>query len=340
MTLSWPPDLEAKAAACFEASTLPCESLPHMTVAMDSCLSVLGNELDRAKLLLHDSPTEAIAQIEWSLRAVLKHSNPEKRDELIRVCREHSIHSCLLEDPYTRHAFQKPRGYPGDAALIDFCYGFNNPGPGESTLGLSIYRVMMNYPTVDSVRYRRGLIAHHIDQSSISAGRPTRIASVACGHMREAVFSRAVRLGRVGQYLGIDQDPVSLAEVDKTLGCLGVVSLKEDIVRIAIKGMPEDDLDFVYAAGLLDYLADKLAIKLIQAMTESLRCGGKALIANALPEIPERGYMECIMDWHLLYRSEEDLAALAVKAVGQSDYRFETFSDPMSSFAYCVITKI
>jgi hypothetical protein len=310
-----------------------------MTSVTDSRIFSISKALDYAFDILDNTPTEAISEIAGPLNVAIRQSTTTERDELIQLCQEHRLHNYLLEDPFTRYAFQKPRGYPGDAGLIDFCYGFNNPDPQESRRGLSIYRVMMNYPTTDSVRYRRGLIAHYIDQTCESAERPARIASLACGHMREAGFSRALRRGLIGRYLGIDQDAASLAEVHKTVGFLGVVGLKEDISRVAIKGMPEHDWDLIYAAGLLDYLADKLAVKLIAAMLKSVRRGGRALIANALPEISERGYMECIMDWHLLYRSKEELASLVLRAVGQMDCDFEIFSDPMSSFAYCVITR-
>lgn len=37
---------------------------------------------------------------------------------------------------------------------------------------------------------------------------------------------------------------------------------------------------------------------------------GKLLIANFAPGIPDRGYMEAMMSWWLLYRNEEDMQAL------------------------------
>jgi extracellular factor (EF) 3-hydroxypalmitic acid methyl ester biosynthesis protein len=45
---------------------------------------------------------------------------PEIGDQDVR---RHSIFAQLLADPMTRQAFKKPRGYPGDADLIDLIYG-------------------------------------------------------------------------------------------------------------------------------------------------------------------------------------------------------------------------
>jgi extracellular factor (EF) 3-hydroxypalmitic acid methyl ester biosynthesis protein len=36
--------------------------------------------------------------------------------------REHRLHQLLLEEPFTRRAFYKPRGYAGDAATLDYVY--------------------------------------------------------------------------------------------------------------------------------------------------------------------------------------------------------------------------
>ena len=42
--------------------------------------------------------------------------------EFRRTCQSHPIWQLLMEDPYTRRAFEKPRGYAGDAVMLDFVY--------------------------------------------------------------------------------------------------------------------------------------------------------------------------------------------------------------------------
>ena len=36
--------------------------------------------------------------------------------------REHPVFGILREDPYTDRAYSKPRGYPGDAEMLDLVY--------------------------------------------------------------------------------------------------------------------------------------------------------------------------------------------------------------------------
>src|ERR1700739_1428470 len=48
-----------------------------------------------------------------------------QRDELKEfrdICQAHSLHKRMLEDPFTRRAFEKPRGYVGDAVMLDYIY--------------------------------------------------------------------------------------------------------------------------------------------------------------------------------------------------------------------------
>ena len=51
--------------------------------------------------------------------------------------------------------------------------------------------------------------------------------------------------------------------------------------------------------------------RLTAQLFESLRPEGKLLIANFSQELPERGYMESFMDWHLTYRSLNQVLDLA-----------------------------
>ena len=46
-------------------------------------------------------------------------------------------------------------------------------------------------------------------------------------------------------------------------------------------------------------------------MFDLLHPGGTALVTNFVPDIADIGYMECFMDWHMIYRDHRDMLDLA-----------------------------
>jgi extracellular factor (EF) 3-hydroxypalmitic acid methyl ester biosynthesis protein len=235
-------------------------------------------------------------------------SEEDWRDRIRPACLQHGIRDLLHQDPYTRRAFAKPRGYAGDAVMLDYVY--RGDAPSETTrLGREIFYCTTRLPNGLSVVARRDYLATNIDQIACVSDRP-RILSIACGHLREAQCSRAVQDRSVGEFFALDQDPESLAVVEKEQSAQGVTPVLGSVRSLLRGGMPFSDLDFVYAAGLFDYLSDAVATRLTARMFEMLAPGGRLLIANFVPESHGRGYMEAFMDWELTYRDEADLSSL------------------------------
>jgi extracellular factor (EF) 3-hydroxypalmitic acid methyl ester biosynthesis protein len=67
----------------------------------------------------------------------------------------------------------------------------------------------------------------------------------------------------------------------------------------------------VYCAGLFDYLSDRVCRRLMDIFYEILAPGGLLVATNVEASNPDRQMMEYLMDWHLIYRSPEQLLALA-----------------------------
>ena len=216
------------------------------------------------------------------------------------------------EDPFTSHAYRRPRGYPGDAGLLDFIYRTDVAAPAHvSEAGLAVFRAMRVAAAPTAVRNRQAIVARTVDSAALDLGRPLRIASLGCGHLAEAEAMAALHAGAIERLWAIDQDPESIAEVHRRFlhpAVSGVVASVKEFLR----GRPADvrDLDVFYAAGLFDYLPERAAKCLVRRMFERLRPGGRLLIANFLTGIPDRGYMEAVMDWWLLYRTVDEVAAL------------------------------
>jgi len=239
---------------------------------------------------------KAMSQEEW-----IKEATP--------ACRNHPLHALLLQDPYTRRAFEKPRGYAGDAEMIDFIY-FGTPPEGTTPLGREVFRATARGPNALSVVERRDLFAEAIDATSRRTKTPA-ILSVGCGHLREGQVARSVHAGWAGTLYALDQDALSLAVVEQEQALHGVRTICCQIGPL-LRGQPRlTNLDLIYASGLFDYLPDSLAARLTRSLFGMLGPGGRVVIANFVPDNHGRGYMEAFMDWQLLYRDEAGLEALA-----------------------------
>jgi extracellular factor (EF) 3-hydroxypalmitic acid methyl ester biosynthesis protein len=227
--------------------------------------------------------------------------------------RQHRIATLLDEDPYTRRARQKPRGYAGDAVMLDFVY--EGTADDLSPVGRAVFAATTGSRSGDAVRERRRRLAALVDDVASTTELPT-ILALASGHARELDVSVAVRDGRVGRWLCIDQDGESLRVIRArlaraTVAWAGVETVVGSVRQILGGGLTLPPADLVYAAGLFDYLDDRVATALLGRLVGACKPGGRVLIANFANDSTDRAYMESFMDWWLLYRGEDDLLRLA-----------------------------
>lgn len=224
---------------------------------------------------------------------------------------DHPVTRLLHQCPFTYHSFTRPRGYAGDAELLDFIYGFKQPDSSLSTLGKNLLEYFVEAPAPSSVRARRDVLAQTIDRVAAEATHPIQILSIACGHLREAQESVAIQEGSIGQLIAFDQDPRSLAVIDGELANRSIQTRQGSVTTLVRQQQPFENLDLVYAAGLYDYLSQPFATRLTKIMFDMLRSGGKLLVANFVPDHREVGYMETFMRWPLIYRTESQLEDVA-----------------------------
>jgi SAM-dependent methyltransferase len=237
-------------------------------------------------------------------------SPTEWRALVQNVVATHPVLELLHQEPFTRRCFQRPRGYPGDAPLLDLVYR-DRPYTVELTrLGAKLHAWTDRHPGCQSVRDRLRVLARAIDRAA-ERREGARVLSLACGHLREAHLSNAVRRGAISELVALDQDPESLAVVEREHGASNVVASRSSVRRFVASGESLGEFDFAYTAGLFDYLEERDGIAVTAALFRSLRPGGRLLIANFAPQLPEIGYMEAVMDWWLIYRDEAAMAVFA-----------------------------
>jgi SAM-dependent methyltransferase len=311
----------------FSAKTTTITLQDNTQALLDHALHLLSSSEHLAAFRLLGTPLSAL----WS------EARACGREEAMQAwCRAHPLHKLVQEDPYTHRAATKPRGYAGDAVMMDFIYS-GTPPEGTSALGRGVFSATTRVSMGLSVLYRRQLLKSLIDDAVVTheAGR---ILSVASGHAREFEGSLVGSPVFQGEVVVLDQDTLSCAEVARVHAGSPVRVVNEG-VRELLSGPLADTLgrfDLVYSAGLYDYLPDSLARRLTARLLQMLRPGGRLVIANFVPGGSGRGYMELFMDWTLVLRNEAALRELSL-AAGAA--QVSTFHDPHRNVVYAELLR-
>jgi extracellular factor (EF) 3-hydroxypalmitic acid methyl ester biosynthesis protein len=222
-----------------------------------------------AKLYKNGDVAETMGLLFSELQERRDHLSLESWKQFITMnCHQHPLLDLLHQDPFSSRAFLKPRGYAGDAEMLDLIYAIED---GEtlpalqrsSELGRRIYHATANQAAARAVRSRRWIIVDTLNELTARMAGP-HVLSLACGHLREARHCSALLQGRFGRFVAADQDRESLLVVEREVGGLGVEAVATS-VRTILKGQVSlGSFDFIYASGLYDYLPQAAAQRLTE----------------------------------------------------------------------------
>jgi len=327
-----------------------------MTLAMpvvdDESMLVVGESTQgRADLQLKrllDQTAKRLSALDVScmhglvarLDRIRRSAGPEEWARLIAdVVAPHTVLAQLHEEPFTRRAFEKPRGYAGDAIMMDMAYRHRPYAVTLTRLGAALHVWADQQSSIRSVVERRTILAREID--TVAARREqARVLSIACGHLREAQLSEAVQARAISELVALDQDAESLDVVEREQGAFNVRAKRASVGRFVRAGAELGSFDLVYSAGLYDYLNEETATTVTDAMFRALRPGGRLLVANFAPELCDIGFMEAIMDWRLIYRDEAAVARLARGIPRKQIAACSTTRDCLGNVVYMTIDRM
>jgi extracellular factor (EF) 3-hydroxypalmitic acid methyl ester biosynthesis protein len=252
---------------------------------------------------------------------------PPELEPAHRAFAQAAIHPLVLRAPFVYRTFAKPLGYAGDYQMVNQILG--NPREGPSTYFELVNFMFLQAGVAQGHRNRVNILFERLQTFAAKTheqGRPMRILNVGCGPAGEL------------QRLAASEQPLDHLEVtlmdfsDETLLYTSQklieaahaaareplkVTLRHESVHQLLKRSSRDQkiavgeqYDYIYCAGLFDYLADKACARLIAYFDHHLRPGGTLLVTNVHSSNPERYWMEHFMEWYLIYRDEAGLTKL------------------------------
>lgn len=223
--------------------------------------------------------------------------------------------------PFAHRAYYKPRGYAGDYEMMNHLY--RDELVGKTLFDQCMHKYFIDEPAGAAVKNRGQYLFEKISQlfAATPVKQSLKIMSVASGPaMEQQLFLQNGKdfHGRPAEFTCLDQDEESLKHAQRQLHSqerFTQSGFKFKFNNMAIRnviaaGFPEKDFDMIYSAGLFDYFTEPVAQMAAQKMLDAVKPGGQVVIGNFSKDNPCVPFMELVLDWHLIYRSEEDLLRL------------------------------
>jgi extracellular factor (EF) 3-hydroxypalmitic acid methyl ester biosynthesis protein len=230
------------------------------------------------------------------------------------------VASFYIGNPFIGRALKKPQGYAGDFEMMNQIY--RDSLEGQTFFEMLMHRYGINESSSLSVKYRQGYFCNKL--MMLADGRDSvTIASMASGPAREVVeFLSKVSPEVSSKYriFLIDQDIDALLNAKRNcfeqilrrnLKCemhFLAISVKEIIEQQStVNPLNGVTMDFLYTAGLYDYLTQPVAQMLTQNLLSMVKSGGEMIIGNFHPNNPTKTISELVADWKLIHRNDEEM---------------------------------
>jgi len=251
-----------------------------------------------------------------------------------------------------RHIYRKPLGYAGDYIVMNYIYDYHK----DRYLGNSSYEKLINDYTCNIPISRCNIARKEFLKRKILETVKTkdnaRIMSVGCGPLRELI--ELLKEGAITKPFlfkcidfekgAIDYVKKELEEIDwEKKRFLSIEYFHKNIINIIknkeIKEKTRNQ-DLIYCSGVIDYLRDKIAGRLVRELFQLLSTKGVLIVCNAaLKTSSHRGYYEMLGGWDMFHRTKEEMLGWIKGIKNVQEIGFEE-PPRCSKYLFLRITKL
>ena len=190
---------------------------------------------------------------------------------------------------------------------------------GDGEIGKLIDSWGLQRTSAKAIRNRRILMKDQLESLSkerLKTNNRFSVMNLACGPSRELFdFLQECDYTEKIDALCVDIDTEALQYSNQNVNVFphnaSVRYMSENLVKWALGKVSHDigSKDLIYSAGLFDYLEPRLFCKLVDRCHEHLKPGGSLLIGNFAPH-DDMLFMDHMLQWQLIYRTQEELKEL------------------------------
>lgn len=252
---------------------------------------------------------------------------------------QREIHPLVMRAPFLHRTYTKPLGYAGDYEMMNMIH--REEPEGASAYAKIINTAYVRLPIALCVINRAATLEEYLRRLLEDESSPgqVRILSVGCGPaievQRVIVHSQHAERARF-MLLDFNEETLSHAERQVQRACEESgrrvsAEIMHRSVHSLLKGAASplsaelaERLDFVYCAGLFDYLSDRVCARLVRLFYDWVVPGGRVLVTNMNIQGSNRYVLEHLADWYLIYRTEQQMARLTPGLGAQRVFTDET----------------
>lgn len=240
------------------------------------------------------------------------------------------LHPIVLCAPFCFRTYQKPLGYAGDYEMVNMM--LRDPQEGNSLFAKVFNVWLLHQGSAAAHRNRIRYLNQHLTQESLrglNRGKPIRILNLGCGPAVEIRnFLSQGSLADNAEFTLLDFNDETIQHASQLINeakarfdrKTNIQFQKKSVHQVLkegsrpIAGLPEAQYDFIYCAGLFDYLSNRTCKQLMNIFWDWLAPGGLVIATNVTDLTPNRGSLDLILDWHLIYRDVAGVTMLTPDA--------------------------
>jgi len=261
--------------------------------------------------------------------AVEKEIEPAHRVYVRRL-----LHPLVLCSPFLWRTYTKPLGYAGDYEMVNML--LRDPVEGPSLFAKLLNLNFLALPAGQAHRNRVTMLADYLNQETrrmMKLHRPVRMFNLGCGPAQEVQrFLSQDDLCERADLTLLDFNEETIGATTEILQELKARYARKTTIRTMQRSVHQilkdksgtkvdEKFDFVYCAGLFDYLSDRVAKRLTEILYEMVAPGGLLVVTNVETSNPSIKIMEYMMEWHLIYRDSRGLMKLRPDDVKEENCR-------------------
>ncbi len=230
----------------------------------------------------------------------------------------HQLHTLVMCSPFAHRTYHKPLGYAGDYEMVNMI--LREPLEGKSFYARVLNNWFLQQWPARAHRNRIQYLTARLRDEALRGERrrrPIRVLNLGCGPAREIEqFLMESSLSDHTDFTLWDFNDETVTRTGRLLEAARQSHARQARIHISKKSVQQvfkdssrtklpagaAPYDYIYCAGLFDYLTDKTCQQLMRIFYDWLAPGGLLVATNVVDCKPFRHMLEFLLDWHLIYR--------------------------------------